>query len=34
MKFKYFTYGEFDSPDFVGSGELVIYDLRSMLYVA
>jgi uncharacterized protein YcbK (DUF882 family) len=34
MKFKYFTYGEFDSPDFVGSGKLVSDELISMLDVA
>jgi uncharacterized protein YcbK (DUF882 family) len=34
MKFKYFTYGEFDSPDFVDSGKLVSDELISMLDVA
>ena len=34
MKFKYFTYEEFDSPDFVGSGKLVSDELISMLDVA
>ncbi|MDB9967635.1 D-Ala-D-Ala carboxypeptidase family metallohydrolase [Gammaproteobacteria bacterium] len=34
MKFKYFTYEEFDSPDFLGSGELVSNELISMLDVA
>jgi|TARA_R110002073_G_scaffold74668_2_gene182613 uncharacterized protein YcbK (DUF882 family) len=34
MKFKYFTYGEFDSPDSVGSGKLVSDELISMLDVA
>lgn len=34
MKFKYFTYGEFDSPDFLGSGKLVSNELISMLDVA
>ena len=34
MKFKYFTYGEFDSPDSVGSGKLVSNELISMLDVA
>ena len=34
MKFKYFTYREFDSPDFVGSGKLVSDELISMLDVA
>ena len=28
MKFKYFTYGEFDSPDSVGSGKLVSDELN------
>ena len=34
MKFKYFTYGEFDSPDSLGSGKLVSNELISMLDVA
>ena len=34
MKFKYFTYEEFDSPDFEGSGKLVSDELISMLDVA
>lgn len=31
MKFKYFTYGEFDSPDLEGSGKNVSDELISML---
>tara|TARA_R110002072_G_scaffold292174_1_gene460650 strand:+ start:265 stop:624 length:360 start_codon:yes stop_codon:yes gene_type:complete len=31
MKFKYFTYGEFDSPDLQGSGQLMDEKLLSML---
>tara|TARA_R100000544_G_scaffold2151_1_gene916 strand:+ start:632 stop:991 length:360 start_codon:yes stop_codon:yes gene_type:complete len=34
MKFKYFTYKEFDSPDLKDSGELVSNELISMLDVA
>jgi len=34
MKFKYFTYKEFDSPDLDNSGELVSDELISMLDVA
>lgn len=34
MKFKYFTYGEFDSPDLENSGKLVSNELISMLDVA
>ncbi len=34
MKFKYFTYREFDSPDSVDSGKLVSNELISMLDVA
>jgi len=31
MKFKYFTYGEFDSPDLEGSGKNMSDELISML---
>ena len=31
MKFKYFTYGEFDSPDLEGSGKNVSDELINML---
>ena len=31
MKFKYFTYGEFDSPDLKGSGKNVSDELINML---
>ena len=34
MKFKYFTYREFDSPDLKDSGKLVSNELISMLDVA
>ena len=34
MKFKYFTYGEFDSPDLKGSGKNVSDELISMLDIA
>ena len=34
MKFKYFNYEEFDSPDIQGSGQLVSNELISMLEVA
>lgn len=34
MKFKYFTYNEFDSPDLEGSGEKVSDELISMLDIA
>jgi uncharacterized protein YcbK (DUF882 family) len=34
MKFKYFKYKHFDSPDMPGSGELVSDELISMLDVA
>jgi len=34
MKFKYFNYEEFDSPDIQGSGQLMSNELISMLDVA
>jgi len=34
MKFKYFTYDEFDSPDLEGSGKKVSDELISMLDIA
>ena len=34
MKFKYFTYGEFDSPDLEGSGKNMSDELISMLDIA
>jgi len=34
MKFKYFTYGEFDSPDLDGSGKNMSDELISMLDIA
>ena len=34
MKFKYFNYEEFDSPDIQGSGQLMSNELISMLEVA
>ena len=34
MKFKYFTYGEFDSPDLEGSGSNVSDELINMLDIA
>ena len=34
MKFKYFTYGEFDSPDLKGSGKNMSDELISMLDIA
>jgi len=34
MKFKYFTYGEFDSPDLEGSGKNMSDELISMLEIA
>jgi len=34
MNFKYFTYGEFDSPDLEGSGKNMSDELISMLDIA
>ncbi len=34
MKFKYFSYGEFDSPDLKGSGKNMSDELISMLDIA
>ena len=34
MKFKYFTYSEFDSPDLEGSGKKMSNELISMLDIA
>jgi len=34
MKFKYFTYDEFDSPDLEGSGKNMSDELISMLDIA